>query len=449
MKQRKLILLFLVNLLNGCGWFNTPTPYEIAYEQFTLSNWDEAIQQCDAMLQANPDNPTVLMLRGRSLAAKGELDRAIQIFSRLIELQPEDAEAYYHRGMVYRQQGKTELADADKARGREFDTLLEAAYPFGQSNFVAKSRLLPSDDKIETESGNVAEQEDLETNDVQSIMDEEDDLIVSDEDAESSHTRSTRSNNNDWSTQKRQASDTPGNSPLLMPLTANLPKAQDPQLPQIEMATATPTNPPEVNPDEEKTSLGKKVQPQNTKFAEDVKEQKGLSLPITLQPDDSLQQPLNDLSNLKLSTSLQVNPTDTLALPHFSSLPKTGVSLDRLRGISDSTPGAMPRQFRGNPIYNSPEKSRLSTAIPRQGPTAMDAVASPTRNLRSGIGPSPVVGIGMDKLRTPAGLLRKSNLPGTNGLGRLGPNLPSANLSTGSYQPSPPLPTTGIQSRQR
>ena len=50
---------------------------------------------------------------------KGEFDRAIQDFDKSIQIKPDNAEAYYGRGMAYGSKGYLDRARQDYSKARE------------------------------------------------------------------------------------------------------------------------------------------------------------------------------------------------------------------------------------------------------------------------------------------------------------------------------------------
>ena len=52
---------------------------------------------------------------------KGDLDKAIADCSQAIRLNPDDAEAYKHRGLAYQEKGDHAKANADLKRAKELD----------------------------------------------------------------------------------------------------------------------------------------------------------------------------------------------------------------------------------------------------------------------------------------------------------------------------------------
>jgi tetratricopeptide (TPR) repeat protein len=70
-----------------------------------------------AVLGALPDNYQALLLLGKAFLGQGKLDEAQKSFNRLIELQAQNPEGYYQRGIVWRLQknGGAAMADFESA----------------------------------------------------------------------------------------------------------------------------------------------------------------------------------------------------------------------------------------------------------------------------------------------------------------------------------------------
>jgi hypothetical protein len=118
----------------GCGHKAT-TPTNQIQQVFETGDWEATVALCDQTLQEHPNNVDALTFRGRAYVADGQYFKGIEDFTTVVELQPDDAEGYYHREIAYRLAGKTEQADVDGQRGRELDTLYKSAYAYEPSSF--------------------------------------------------------------------------------------------------------------------------------------------------------------------------------------------------------------------------------------------------------------------------------------------------------------------------
>ena len=72
-----------------------------------------AIEDHNKAIELNPDDAEAYYNRGVAYGVKGEVYHAIVDFTKVIELNPDDAEAYYNRGVVYHAKGDYDRAIAD------------------------------------------------------------------------------------------------------------------------------------------------------------------------------------------------------------------------------------------------------------------------------------------------------------------------------------------------
>ena len=104
---------------------------------------DKAIEDYNKIIELNPEDADAYLNRGNAYYGKGEFDRAIEDYSKAIELNPEYARAYTNRGVAYRkskQYGKEEEEDYKKAlelNPNEVDAMLALS----ESYILAKNYL--------------------------------------------------------------------------------------------------------------------------------------------------------------------------------------------------------------------------------------------------------------------------------------------------------------------
>ena len=79
--------------------------------------WDEAIESFTRVIEQDPNDFQAYNNRGFAYQGKGEYDHAIKDYDKVIELEPNNATVYYHRGAAYQGKGKYDRAikDYDKA----------------------------------------------------------------------------------------------------------------------------------------------------------------------------------------------------------------------------------------------------------------------------------------------------------------------------------------------
>lgn len=123
----------------------------------TRNKYKPALQYCDLALAQNPDDVTVLKLRGNAYFFLGKSKAAIADFSRAVALAPRDPDAYRFRGTVYSSlhRDAQALADFDRAvsvapndpvslefRGFFFEA--RARYPQAIADFRASIAVQPN-----------------------------------------------------------------------------------------------------------------------------------------------------------------------------------------------------------------------------------------------------------------------------------------------------------------
>jgi tetratricopeptide (TPR) repeat protein len=94
---------------------------EQAFQLVESCQWAAAVEACDALLAASPDDGEVYSWRGRANVALENYEAAIKDYSAAIAIRPADAEPLYCRGMVYERVGNVALADADYEAARQID----------------------------------------------------------------------------------------------------------------------------------------------------------------------------------------------------------------------------------------------------------------------------------------------------------------------------------------
>ena len=81
------------------------------------SNPDLAISGCSGIIDAGKETKeniaVAYRLRGIAYGKKGDEDRAIKDFDKIIALYPKNANSYFKRALAYEQSGNTKMAEAD------------------------------------------------------------------------------------------------------------------------------------------------------------------------------------------------------------------------------------------------------------------------------------------------------------------------------------------------
>ena len=74
---------------------------------------DSAIENFTKAIELSPDLAIAYSNRGVAYGEKGDIDRAIADFTEAIELQPDFADAYYNRGIAYHEKREYDRAIVD------------------------------------------------------------------------------------------------------------------------------------------------------------------------------------------------------------------------------------------------------------------------------------------------------------------------------------------------
>ena len=92
------------------------------------NNYDKAIADCTKIIELDPRNARAYYGRGWAYEKKGEWDKAIADYSKIIELEPENALAYQNRGLAYESTGKLDKAITDYTKVIGLDSKNAQAY---------------------------------------------------------------------------------------------------------------------------------------------------------------------------------------------------------------------------------------------------------------------------------------------------------------------------------
>jgi tetratricopeptide (TPR) repeat protein len=89
------------------------TYYSRAYSYKALGRLTAAVDDCNQVMQGNPDHIDALYLRGVALKELGDFEHAAEDLNAVIEADPTYHEAYYARGTLFYMQRRWEEAIAD------------------------------------------------------------------------------------------------------------------------------------------------------------------------------------------------------------------------------------------------------------------------------------------------------------------------------------------------
>ena len=93
-----------------------------------LGHIDKAIEAYSHVIELNPNNVATYNNRGNAYTIKGDYTRAIADYTKAIDLNPDYAEAYNNRGIAYDNKGQVDLAIADYTKAIDLNPDFAQAY---------------------------------------------------------------------------------------------------------------------------------------------------------------------------------------------------------------------------------------------------------------------------------------------------------------------------------
>ena len=94
----------------------------------TLEQTDRAIEAYSHVIKLNPNNAATYTNRGVAYINKDEFDKAIADYTKAIELDPDFTQAYYNRGVAYYEEGEYDPAVKDLSKAIELKSNFAIAY---------------------------------------------------------------------------------------------------------------------------------------------------------------------------------------------------------------------------------------------------------------------------------------------------------------------------------
>lgn len=156
-----LVLLSIFTLSLGCGTSTKIAPIERAKVAFNSQNYVLARDLCDEVLETNPEDGDVYLLRGRTwleeaisehdrtLLDKEKIKKAIKDYSAAIRFRPIDSEPYYYRADAYAMIGDEKRARWDRRSAHETDPNYKKAFLFDQEQNLRSITMALKDSKAE------------------------------------------------------------------------------------------------------------------------------------------------------------------------------------------------------------------------------------------------------------------------------------------------------------
>ena len=124
MYKRTLAVIFIVPLLlAACGTLQSYGEAvhhnQLGLEYLNQNDWEKALLEFNLAIESDPEYAEAYYGRELIYHKMGELERAIADYDRAIELDPQYAWAYYERGYTYYDLEESEKAIADLERALE------------------------------------------------------------------------------------------------------------------------------------------------------------------------------------------------------------------------------------------------------------------------------------------------------------------------------------------
>ena len=95
--------------------------FDQGIQKFNTDAYDEAINIFKKVLEMNPSHPDALYYSALAWANKGDYDRAISDFTKALEKDPFDTDSWVGRGEAWQIKGKIKRALADFKRAVSID----------------------------------------------------------------------------------------------------------------------------------------------------------------------------------------------------------------------------------------------------------------------------------------------------------------------------------------
>jgi len=109
------ISLFIIEYYPHLSEFN----YAKGYKYWQQGKYDDAVVELNKAISIDPNNAQAYFFRGLIHSKKGDLDQAISDYDKAINLSPNYAKAYNNRGWDYFRKGNFDLAIADCTKSIE------------------------------------------------------------------------------------------------------------------------------------------------------------------------------------------------------------------------------------------------------------------------------------------------------------------------------------------
>ena len=95
--------------------------FDQGINKFNIDAYDEAIEIFKKVLEMNPDHPDALYYRALAWANKGDYNQAISDFTKAVEKDPQDTDSLIGRGEIWQSKGNVKRALADFKKALNMD----------------------------------------------------------------------------------------------------------------------------------------------------------------------------------------------------------------------------------------------------------------------------------------------------------------------------------------
>jgi len=139
------LVIFIIFHLNGCSQETYLT--ERGNREAREGNYDSAINIYDKVLKINPNNADIYYNRGLAWAYKRDLENAISDYTKALEIKKDFKDAYHNRGLLFSKMGKYNLAILDFTKAlqlnpdnsQKLNIIFNRAYAWSEMNHFEKA----------------------------------------------------------------------------------------------------------------------------------------------------------------------------------------------------------------------------------------------------------------------------------------------------------------------
>jgi len=137
-RMRWMLLVAAVVVLSGWG----KSDLQAGKDYFQAGEYEKAVDSFTKAIQSNPKDQEAYFFRGATLSAVEQFDQAVRDYTKALEINPKYADAYWSRGYCYANARKYAEAIADYTKSLELGTNMGAlVHGLRAKVYFQKSRL--------------------------------------------------------------------------------------------------------------------------------------------------------------------------------------------------------------------------------------------------------------------------------------------------------------------